>query len=105
MYRTSSFSEIPEVVKNLLIINVLLFLATISLESKGINLIEILGISHPQSNNFRPYQLITHMFMHGSFSHLFFNMFFTIFGVGEAALRAELSRNYSTKSYHENIFP
>jgi membrane associated rhomboid family serine protease len=75
MYRPTSFSQLPEVVKNLLIINGLLFLATISLESYGINLKQILGLHQFQSPNFTPYQLITHFFMHGSFTHLFFNMF------------------------------
>jgi membrane associated rhomboid family serine protease len=75
MYRPTSFSQLPEVVKNLLIINGLLFLATISLESYGINLKQILGLHQFQSPNFKPYQLITHFFMHGSFPHLFFNMF------------------------------
>lgn len=73
MHRFSNFSQIPEVVKNLLIINVLLFLATISFES--IDLTKYLGLYQMQSESFRPHQLITHMFMHGNFAHLFFNMF------------------------------
>ncbi len=44
MYRPTSFSELPEVVKNLLIINGLLFLGTISLENYGINLTRILAL-------------------------------------------------------------
>ena len=75
MYSSTGFSHLPEVIKNLLIINCLLFLATISLESYGINLTSLLGLHQFQSPNFKPYQLITHFFMHGSFTHLFFNMF------------------------------
>ena len=75
MYKSSSFSALPEVIKNLLIINGLLFFATISLENYGINLTQIFGLHQFQSSNFMPHQLITHFFMHGSFSHLFFNMF------------------------------
>lgn len=75
MYKTSSFSALPEVIKNLLIINALLFFATISLENYGINLTQIFGLHQFQSSNFMPHQLITHFFMHGNFSHLFFNMF------------------------------
>ena len=71
----SSFRELPDVIKNILIINCLLYLATITLESQGINLTKILGLHQFQSPNFRPHQLITHMFMHGSFTHLFINMF------------------------------
>ena len=71
----SSFRELPDVIKNILIINCLFYLATITLESQGINLTKILGLHQFQSPNFRPHQLITHMFMHGSFAHSFWNMF------------------------------
>ena len=75
MYRPSSFSRLPEVVKNLLIINGLLFLATISLENYGINLTKILALHQFQSTSFMPHQIITHFFMHADFTHLLFNMF------------------------------
>jgi membrane associated rhomboid family serine protease len=75
MYRPTSFRELPEIIKNLLIINGLLFLATISLENYGIDLTQLLGLNQLQSKDFMPHQLITHFFMHGSFTHLFFNMF------------------------------
>jgi len=75
MYSPGNFNELPVVVKNLLIINGLLFLATISLNNLGIDLVKIFGLHQFQSNDFRPYQIITHLFMHGSFTHLFFNMF------------------------------
>ena len=75
MYRPGNFSELPEVVKNLLILNGLFFLATVSLSNLGIDLVKILGLHQFQSTDFRPHQLITHLFMHGNFTHLFFNMF------------------------------
>ena len=75
MYRPGNFNELPVVVKNLLIINGLLFLATVSLNNLGIDLVKIFGLHQFQSNDFRPHQLITHIIMHGSFTHLFFNMF------------------------------
>ena len=75
MYRPGNFSELPEVVKNLLILNSLFFLATVSLSNLGIDLVKILGLHQFQSTDFRPHQLITHLFMHGNFTHLFFNMF------------------------------
>ena len=75
MYRPTSFRELPEIIKNLLIINGLLYLATISLESYGIDLRQLLGLHQFQSEYFMPHQLITHFFMHGNFTHLFFNMF------------------------------
>ena len=75
MYRSSSFSQLPELVKNLLIINGLFFLATISLESYDINFTKWFALHQFQSPDFMPHQLITHFFMHGSFTHLLFNMF------------------------------
>lgn len=70
------FNILPLVVKNLLIINGLFFLATLALESAfGINLYQIFGLHFFGATEFVPYQLITYMFMHGGFSHLFFNMF------------------------------
>tara|TARA_B110000444_G_scaffold253966_1_gene285686 strand:- start:308 stop:1042 length:735 start_codon:yes stop_codon:yes gene_type:complete len=69
------FSHLPQVVKNLMIINGLFFLATWSLESRGIDLSNLLALHQFQSPDFMPYQLITHMFMHANFTHLFFNMF------------------------------
>jgi len=70
------FSHLPEVVKNLLIINGLFFLATWTLENQGIDLTKMFALHQFQSPDFEPWQLITHMFMHDSrsFSHLFFNM-------------------------------
>ena len=66
---------LPEVVKNLLIINVIMLLATYVAYQANINLPEILGLHHWYSDAFRPHQLITYMFMHGGPMHLFFNMF------------------------------
>ncbi len=74
-YRPSAFKLLPEVVKNLLIINGIFFLATILLERQGIDLTDTLGLHYFSSPKFRPYQLITYMFMHGSLAHIFFNMF------------------------------
>ena len=69
MYR-SSFSELPPVVKNLLIINCLVFFAqTTIFPFYNFYLWPVL------SENFNLYQLITYSFLHGSISHLFFNMF------------------------------
>jgi membrane associated rhomboid family serine protease len=75
-YRPSQFSILPTVVKNLLIINGLFFLATVVfIGSFHVDLTNILGLHFPLSHAFRPYQVVTYMFMHGSFMHLFFNMF------------------------------
>ncbi|EJX04997.1 rhomboid family protein [gut metagenome] len=66
---------IPPVTKNLLIINALFFLGTIVAESYQIDLNQYLGLHFVLSEQFNTAQFFTYMFMHGSFSHLFFNMF------------------------------
>lgn len=75
-YSPTGFRVLPPVVKNLIIINALLFLATIVLQSiSNIDLTEMLGLHYFASQQFHPYQFITYMFMHGNFTHIFFNMF------------------------------
>lgn len=69
------FSTIPPIVKNLLIINILMLLGTFMLSSIGIDLNTLFGLHHWSSDNFRPHQFVTYMFMHGNMTHLFFNMF------------------------------
>ncbi|WP_299583205.1 rhomboid family intramembrane serine protease [uncultured Sunxiuqinia sp.] len=70
-----SFGSIPPVVKNLIIINVLMLFATFVLSMQNIDLTRILGLHYIASPKFEPYQIVTHMFMHGGFTHLLFNMF------------------------------
>jgi membrane associated rhomboid family serine protease len=85
MYQQRSFlGNIPPVVKNILIINVLAFFATY-LFAKGINipgigytrvnLNALLGLFTPGSEQFYFFQYITYMFMHANLTHIFFNMF------------------------------
>ena len=74
-FRTS-FAGTPAVVKNLIILNILFFLATYVMEASfGLDITKYLALYLPSSEHFRPYQFISHMFMHGSLSHIFFNMF------------------------------
>jgi membrane associated rhomboid family serine protease len=73
-YRPSAFSLLPEVVKNLLIINGIFFLATYIMQNQGINLIDLLGLHYFEAEKFKPYQFLTYMFMHGGFTHILFNM-------------------------------
>lgn len=75
-FRPQGFSILPLVVKNLLIINGIFFLATIAMDMVWhIDLANYLGLHYIGASDFRPYQFVTYMFMHGSFAHLFFNMF------------------------------
>lgn len=68
-------NNIPTVTKNLLAINVLMFLALLAARKFGIDLNAMLGLHFYMSQDFMPYQLVTYMFMHGGISHIFFNMF------------------------------
>lgn len=66
----------PEVVKNLLIINVLVMLAIPAVKTAfGIDLQDKLGLHLWLAPDFSLYQVVTTMFVHGNFGHLFFNMF------------------------------
>jgi membrane associated rhomboid family serine protease len=68
--------NITPLVKNIIMINILMFLAYFAgLKVFNINLNEILGIYFPKSDNFKPVQILTHMFMHANFWHIFFNMY------------------------------
>ncbi len=65
----------PPVVKNLIIINVAVFVISwLAANTAGINLNALLGMFYVQSPYFQPWQVVTHMFMHGGFMHIFFNM-------------------------------
>jgi membrane associated rhomboid family serine protease len=78
-YNSSGFfGSIPPVVKNIILINALMLLAIYINEEF---MIEKFALFYPASSFFKPHQFITHMFMHGNFLHLFFNMWmFWIFG-------------------------
>lgn len=63
------------VVNNLIMLNAVMFLAQFLSPKIDIILTQYLGLHALSSANFYPHQFITYMFLHGSLSHLFFNMF------------------------------
>lgn len=67
----NNFQTIPPVIKNLVIINALIFFAQ---EIFGDVTYNLFALHDVRSVYFRPYQIITHLFMHGGFTHLLFNM-------------------------------
>lgn len=69
------FQNIPPITKNLLILNALFFAAKYVAAMSNINLDVLLGAFYPESVNFKSYQILSHMFMHGDVVHFFFNMF------------------------------
>ena len=84
---------LPPVVKNLLIINAIMFLADVVLVRFGIDLSNTLGLHFFMASDFRPWQLLTYMFMHGNFWHLFVNMWCLLM-FGSALERAIGTRKY-----------
>ena len=61
--------------KNLLVINILAYAATWVLKGSGVDLNGLLGLHFFMASDFRVYQFLTYMFLHGSFTHILFNMF------------------------------
>lgn len=68
-------NNIPTITKNLLIVNVVVFLATYLFRTMDVDLNNVLGLHFFLAPDFHIYQLFTYMFAHGGFSHIFFNMF------------------------------
>lgn len=70
------FFALPPVVKNIIMLNVIMLLAYYAARRVfGVDLNSILGLYFPKSDQFMPVQILTHIFMHGGFWHLFFNMY------------------------------
>ncbi|MBP6181928.1 rhomboid family intramembrane serine protease [Flavobacterium sp.] len=72
--------NVTETVKQLIIINILFFVGTLAL---GDPAYKILSMYFPENPNFHVWQPISHMFMHGGFMHIFFNMF-ALYSFGSA---------------------
>ena len=69
------FKNLPIVTRNLLVINCVVYLLQLVLEQRGTDLTASLGLHFVLADHFNPVQFVTYMFLHGSFTHLFFNMF------------------------------
>lgn len=74
---TGFLNSIPPVTKNIIIINLILWVATLVLPRVGLDLVKLFGLHLPWARDFNAFQLVSYMFMHdtSSFSHVFFNMF------------------------------
>ena len=71
----ANINKLPTITKNLLIINVLCWMATMALAKYGIDLNKLFGLHFFLAPSFRIWQLVTYMFLHDGFQHIFFNMF------------------------------
>ena len=65
-------SDTPRVTKNLIIINLIVFIATLFKEDL---MVSTFALFYPTSQYFHWWQIVTHMFMHGNIWHIFFNMY------------------------------
>ncbi|MCL7753435.1 rhomboid family intramembrane serine protease [Polaribacter sp. Z022] len=65
-------NKLTEAIKHLIIINVILFVAPQLLKLDFSN---VLALHYPKNEHFGFWQYVTHMFMHGSFGHILFNMY------------------------------
>ncbi len=68
-------NNMPTMTKNLLVVNFLAYMATWVFELRGIDLTSLFGLHFFLASDFHFYQFFTYMFLHGSFMHIFFNMF------------------------------
>lgn len=64
--------NIPDIIKQLIVINVLIFVGS---QFVGALAYDVLALHYPKNDLFGIWQILTHMFMHGSISHILFNMF------------------------------
>jgi membrane associated rhomboid family serine protease len=117
----SSDSNFPPVIKNIIIINVIVFLATL-LPAASDFMTNHLALYSLKSPKFEPHQVVTHMFMHAGIGHIFFNMFgvfmfgrvleqvwgskkmlifYTVTGLGAAAIH--LTVNYIQMNHMMNL--
>jgi membrane associated rhomboid family serine protease len=65
-------NKLTDAIKHLIIINVILFVAPLLLK---VDLTNILALHFPKNEHFGLWQYVTHIFMHGSFTHILFNMY------------------------------
>ena len=89
-YSNRLFGNIPEVTRNLFLVNALMFIAT---QINQNFMISTFAVFYPQSPFFRIWQPITYMFMHGNFWHIFVNMWGLLM-FGSALERAIGSKRY-----------
>ena len=77
-FRPSRFEILPIIIKNLLIINGLFYLSQVTFSKGAVPVFsfeDTLALHAWQSELFKPWQLVTHMFLHGDFYHILGNMF------------------------------
>ncbi len=82
--------NLPPAIKHIILINIIMFVATLLIGDK---MYEMFALFPLGTYFFKPYQFITHMFMHGGFWHIFFNMY-SLFFFGIALERVWGSKKF-----------
>jgi membrane associated rhomboid family serine protease len=74
-FRLGRSQVIPPVIKNLIIVNVVVYLVQWTFENRGSNwMFDFFALHDIRSSFFKPHQIVTYMFLHGGFGHIFWNM-------------------------------
>ena len=67
--------RLTEAIKHLLIINILFYVVTYFVPNMQNKMYELFALFYPTNEYFRPWQFVSHMFMHGGSMHIIFNMY------------------------------
>jgi membrane associated rhomboid family serine protease len=74
-FRMGRSQVLPPVIKNLIILNVIVFLIQLTIQRTGSGFMENYFALHDvRSFFFKPHQIVTYMFLHGGLMHIFWNM-------------------------------
>jgi membrane associated rhomboid family serine protease len=93
--KNCSMRNVTETVKQLIIINILFFIGT---QIVGDGAYKMLAMYFPENAGFQYWQTITHMFMHGGYMHIFFNMF-ALYSFGSALRAFGVARSFYSFIY------
>ena len=92
-YGNNFWDSLPAATKNILIITTIVWLLQLLMPRYGVDLSIWLALHYPASGNFLPFQLVTYIFMHGSWAHIIFNM------LGLLMLGSVLNQVWGTKRF------
>lgn len=92
-------ANLPQLTKILVIANIILFIPTLPGGEIKFKYLTTFGLLSYHTEGFKPYQIITHMFMHGGFFHILFNVYFGLYMFGQ-----HIERTLGTKRYFNLYF-
>lgn len=92
-FSTEMFKSTPPITRHLLIINIIIFMLQLVLRQRGIDLTDSFGLHFFMAEDFHIYQLLSYMFLHGSWEHVLMNMF-SLWMFGRIVEQTMQSRRY-----------